>query len=79
MWWEEESRVLGMRRARRHNVLAAKSGDKSLIAVSKCMVHRGLEEEFGLNCAYELLQIGWGNEVFRRQQSFVEGCTSYLS
>jgi hypothetical protein len=55
MWeeGEEESRVLGMRRASRHNVLAVKRGDKSLTAVSKCMVHRGLEEECGLNCAYE--------------------------
>jgi len=42
---EEESRVPGRRRARRHNVLAVNRGDKILIAVSKCMTYHYSEGE----------------------------------
>ena len=56
-WWEKESRVLGTGRARRHNVLEVKRGDKSLTAVSKCMANRDSGGECWLNCTYGLLAI----------------------
>jgi hypothetical protein len=48
LWWEKESRLLGTRRARRHNVLAVKRGDKSLTAVSKCMADYDVKGKCGL-------------------------------